>query len=250
MDILKIRYRSSVPDVKHAVYVNTGKPLNPTVDLRQWGMLVEDQRYMSSCTGNAIVSGYELMTKRLYPDAAVDLSRLFVYYNARIYEDTVTWDSGASISNGLRGLSVYGVCKESLSPYAYSKLLIEPSQEAYAEALHRKITKYERVVSINDALDAINNNYPVVAGIDIFESFFDLTKDKSIVSEGNVSAGGHAVLLVGYDSTKRHFIVENSFGKNWGDSGYFYMPFDYYSEYMLEQWIFDIPDLSGDIQKT
>ena len=38
--------------------------------------------------------------------------------------------------------------------------------------------------------------------------------------------GGHAVLLVGYDKTKKVFIVRNSFGKNWGDKGYFYMPFD------------------------
>lgn len=248
MDNLNIRYRSSAPNVNNSIYVNSGQPLSPTVDLRQWDMLIEDQRHMSSCTGNAIVSGYELMTRRLYPDAFVDLSRLFVYYNARIYEDTVTWDSGASISNGLKGLSVYGVCKESLWPYKLSNIFIKPNEEAYAEALHRKIPKYQRVVSINDTLDAINNNYPVVAGIDIFESFFDLLNEQSTISEGIVSSGGHAVLLVGYDMAKKHFIVENSFGKNWGDQGYFYMPFDYYSEYMLEQWIFDIPDLSQEKQ--
>lgn len=90
----------------------------------------------------------------------------------------------------------------------------------------------------------------MVAGIDIFESFFYLTKQRAVITEGILNSGGHAVLLVGYDRTKKYFIVENSFGKAWGDSGYFYMPFDYYSEYMLEQWIFDIPDLSGDLQKT
>ena len=37
--------------------------------------------------------------------------------------------------------------------------------------------------------------------------------------------GGHAVLLVGYDKNRECYIVRNSWGKNWGDSGYFYMPF-------------------------
>jgi C1A family cysteine protease len=38
--------------------------------------------------------------------------------------------------------------------------------------------------------------------------------------------GGHAVLLVGYDKTKKVFIARNSWGTSWGDSGYFYIPFN------------------------
>jgi C1A family cysteine protease len=41
------------------------------------------------------------------------------------------------------------------------------------------------------------------------------------------SRGGHAVLAVGYDEKHRHFIVRNSWGKNWGMSGYFTLPYDY-----------------------
>ena len=37
--------------------------------------------------------------------------------------------------------------------------------------------------------------------------------------------GGHAVLLVGYDKDTEVYIARNSWGPNWGDSGYFYMPF-------------------------
>jgi hypothetical protein len=33
--------------------------------------------------------------------------------------------------------------------------------------------------------------------------------------------GGHAVLLVGYDDAKQCFIVKNSWGTGWGESGYF-----------------------------
>jgi C1A family cysteine protease len=39
--------------------------------------------------------------------------------------------------------------------------------------------------------------------------------------------GGHAVVCCGYDDSKQVFICRNSWGKNWGDSGYFYMPYQY-----------------------
>ena len=39
--------------------------------------------------------------------------------------------------------------------------------------------------------------------------------------------GGHAVLIVGYDDTKKWWIVRNSWGVGWGDHGYFYMPYKY-----------------------
>jgi C1A family cysteine protease len=39
--------------------------------------------------------------------------------------------------------------------------------------------------------------------------------------------GGHAVLCIGYDNTKQALIVRNSWGDQWGDKGYFYMPYSF-----------------------
>jgi C1A family cysteine protease len=39
--------------------------------------------------------------------------------------------------------------------------------------------------------------------------------------------GGHAVLAVGYDDATRRFTVRNSWGKDWGKGGYFFMPYSY-----------------------
>jgi C1A family cysteine protease len=39
--------------------------------------------------------------------------------------------------------------------------------------------------------------------------------------------GGHAVLCVGYNDRKQRWIMRNSWGKSWGDKGYFYLPYNY-----------------------
>lgn len=39
--------------------------------------------------------------------------------------------------------------------------------------------------------------------------------------------GGHAVVLVGYDDTKRMFFCRNSWGIDWGLEGYFWMPYEF-----------------------
>ena len=39
--------------------------------------------------------------------------------------------------------------------------------------------------------------------------------------------GGHAIAAVGYDDDKEYFIVRNSWGTEWGDNGYCYIPYTY-----------------------
>ena len=41
-------------------------------------------------------------------------SRLFVYYNERVLENTVNQDSGAYLRDGIKSLVQYGVCNENL----------------------------------------------------------------------------------------------------------------------------------------
>ena len=42
--------------------------------------------------------------------------------------------------------------------------------------------------------------------------------------------GGHAVLAVGYDDSSATFQIRNSWGSDWGDGGYFTMPYSYVTD--------------------
>ena len=73
--------------------------------------------------------------------------------------------------------------------------------------------------------------FPFVFGFTVYESF----EFNDVAQTGNVPMprfdeqimGGHAVLAVGYDDGDRLFICRNSWGADWGDAGYFYMPYAY-----------------------
>jgi len=73
--------------------------------------------------------------------------------------------------------------------------------------------------------------FPVVFGISVYESF----ESEKVAKTGIVPLpentermlGGHAIVLVGYDNEKKLFIFRNSWGEQWGDKGYGYLPFEY-----------------------
>ncbi len=77
----------------------------------------------------------------------------------------------------------------------------------------------------------------------IYDSFMWLDQQNSIVQRPNTNefeVGGHAMVIIGYNLDYNQFLATNSFGTNWGDQGYCWIPFDYVNYYVFEKWIFDI----------
>ena len=52
--------------------------------------------------------------------------------------------------------------------------------------------------------------------------------------------GGHAILVSGYDDKKRVWIMRNSWGADWGDKGYFYLPYEYLLDSSLSSDLWNI----------
>ena len=215
-------------DNRDYIYKPSAKVQNTTIDLRPYCSAIEDQGNLGSCTGNAIAGAIELLNKR--NKKANDISRLFIYYYERLIENTINFDSGAYIRDGIKSCYTYGAPLENYWPYDITKYKIKPNNNAILDARKRKVTLYERVKDHAGCLDAINNGYPVTIGFDVYSSFeTSIVENTGMMPFPNISKerllGGHAVLLVGYDKARQYYIARNSWGANWGDRGYFYMPF-------------------------
>jgi C1A family cysteine protease len=195
---------------------------------------IEDQGTLGSCTGNASTSMLEIKLGYPYP-----LSRLMAYYNGRVIDGTVKSDAGAQIRSVIKGLMKQGVCNESTWPYKPSKFATMPSQAARVEALNLSavdVTQekfgYYRVSTLDELLNALAGGNTVTFGFTVPASIDALPKSGvlKLPTKTEASMGGHAVLAVGFDRTKKFIWVRNSWGPDWGLKGYFKMPFAWFTD--------------------
>ena len=204
-------------------------------DLRIDCSPVEDQGNLGSCTAHALVGALEFLeVKAGVP--FVDLSRLLLYYDERTAEGNVANDSGAQLRTGIKVLAGQGVCRESLWPYFIDKFTDAPTDECYAEAAQHKIIAYQRLDTLDDMKACLAAGLPFPFGFTVFRSM----KNKAAMASGDVplptlwdrirgSIGGHAVLAVGYNDSTGKLLFRNSWGKEWGNSGYGTLPYEYFS---------------------
>jgi len=247
---MKFNIKPSLPDDRDYIYKSDStEVLRESVDLREWDSLVESQYDLGSCASNALTNAYELSVNQFYPEYFTELSRLFIYYNTRAAYGTILEDDGMFLRDGLKSLAKFGVCAESLWPYDLEKFDDSPTDECYVDAKKRKILKYQKLISIYYITQVLNNNKPVVFGMEIYDSFMDLNERISTVNfpgRKEKSLGGHAMCMVGYDLEKRLFLAKNSFGTTWGNNGYCWIPFDYIRQEGYDIWTFDIANQTGE----
>lgn len=197
-------------------------PNTNNVDLRQYASPIEQQATLNSCVGNSVVGGLELL-QNVYGLPKADLSRLFIYYNARNEHGAILEDNGTIIRLALSQLKNLGVCTEIAWPYDPFKVFVRPSWNAYREAYVHKIKQFYRLdqddsdffVKLNKALQA---KCPVVFGMCIDKAFVENTQETYILTNTPEWVGRHAMLIVGYCG--EYYILRNSWGLGWGNNGY------------------------------
>lgn len=227
-----IRVRDTEPATKKKFKVTAENFTVPRhIDLRSKCSPIENQGDLGACTGHAIIGALEYL-ENLEHEHFVRLSRMFVYYNERMLEATTKKDAGAQIADGIRVISAYGACKEELWPYKPKHFKHRPSEEAYVEALNHRALDFKQVEqNETDILQCLASKRPIIFGINVYESFESDEVAKTglvpIPQPDEKCLGGHAVLIVGYDLDRCLFLVRNSWGPDWGDHGYCWLPFEY-----------------------
>jgi len=230
---IKFGWVRDLPDPRDVKFkVSAPVPLPPLVDLRLQCPSIYNQYELGSCTANALGAAFQFeQMKQNVPNFIP--SRLFIYYNERAIEGNINEDSGAMIRTGIKTMNKDGVCPEDMWKYNIRNFRTRPSNECYEEALNHQVLEYLRITphSLYEVKHCLHTGFPVVFGFMIFESMMSpevaRTGMVSIPHKNERSIGGHAVMAVGYDDSKECLIVRNSWGSEWGENGYFYLPYWY-----------------------
>lgn len=195
---------------------------------------VYDQGKLGACTANAIAACVQYQeTKQAEPAGQEPPSRLFIYWNERSLEGTVESDSGAQIRDGMKVVCKIGAPAESDWPYDITQFTVKPSLKAFMDARMHE-ARYGRVTqSAHSFMASVFFGRPVVFGFTVFDSFETKIGPDGVMPFPDIHRerllGGHAVVIVGYRqiNSHLHFEVRNSWGDQWGDRGYFWMPAEY-----------------------
>jgi C1A family cysteine protease len=224
-----------LPDARDFLYaaplIRFPQGLPPSVDLRSECPPVYDQGQLGSCTGNGIAGAIEF-DQRKQGRKDFTPSRLFIYYNERVIEGTVSQDSGAQVRDGIKSVATLGAPPETDWPYDIQKFAQKPPANAYSDAKQDIVSSYARVAQVLTQMQGcLAEGYPFVFGFTVYDSFESETVTETGIvpmpAPGEAVAGGHCVVAVGYDDTKRVFIIRNSWGTSWGIKGYCLMPYEY-----------------------
>ncbi len=205
-------------------------PLPGRVDLRSAAAPVYNQKTLNSCSANAIAAAIRFDHLRSGDPRALNPSRLFLYFNERAMEGHVGKNVPVSLRDGYKTLARVGVCGEEDWPYEIRQFARRPPRHCYRKAgVHRAIAYMRLGQNLLHIRHCLASGYPFAVGISVYESFHTKTVERTgnvpLPHRGERMLGGHAVLVVGYDDSRKRAIVQNSGGRKWGDRGFFYLPY-------------------------
>lgn len=213
-------------------------PLPKTFDYTARMSPVRDQKDEGTCVAFASVVGLKEYQDSLEYKKLVELSPRYVYNLCKKF-DGAPGEEGTYPRVAMKVLLNYGTCHESDWPYKPHQN-DSPKKDAEKKAKKFRIKAYARLNSLIEMKRSLLINGPFLAGVEVFNSWFDKKVQKTgmipMPISGEEIAGGHAICIVGFNDAKRLFKFKNSWSDEWADNGYGYLPYEYISKYCSDAW--------------
>ncbi|MCG6944820.1 MAG: cysteine protease [Deltaproteobacteria bacterium] len=231
--------------------------LPASVDLKEWCSPIENQGELGSCTAQAGVALVEYFERRAF-GKHIDASRLFLYKATRNMLH-LTGDTGAFLRSTMGAMTLFGVPPEEHWPYDVDNFDQEPPAFCYAFAQSYQAISYYRLDPPGTSKDALlkqiktnlAGGLPSMFGFTVYGSISQASTTGKIPypTSGENILGGHAVVAVGYDDkmkikntnpggaeTTGALLIRNSWGTDWGSSGYGWLPYEFVLKGIAVDW--------------
>jgi C1A family cysteine protease len=201
---------------------------------------------LQSCTAFAVCAALEGLPVGSSPDQ--DEAERFIWYNSKFLRGkNPAADLPVNLGAAIKAVQEFGSCWESsyTKPYLEDPLAA-PSKEAYEKGSKMKVRAYVVDPDTNSGdldydlkrRDIIKQvlhftRRPVLISVKVTATNLDVAGVSKVRGALAVPGFheetnfGHSVIIVGYDEEKNHFKFKNSYGPDWGDNGYGYLPFKY-----------------------
>lgn len=207
------------------------------VDLRPQLAQVRDQGPRPTCLAFAITAAHEA-SRAVNDPPHMALSEEVLYWGGRAVRKEEGNDSGGiTFSGAEKALVRWGQPESSHWPYDASRdensVNYRPPDLALARAICFSARLPRVTLGLQTIIDHLDLGETVVAAVQMAEQFFYADRGwLEMPQPSQLIRDKHAVLVVGYTKTGAapedgYFIFRNSWGTEWGDDGYGYMPFSY-----------------------
>ncbi len=170
-------------------------------------------------------------------------SRLYSFVRSRELEGTYpgTPDEGAWVVTAMRVGKGWGWPPETSWPYSEGQHWPPPEPPGIDQlAKPQRAFAYIRIRSLADCRVALLAQQTVVAAFEIDVSW-NAGDGQIDDPRKHAPDGSHSIHVVGFSDAEEHLIFANSWGTDWGDKGYGYLPYSYWSDRLLEAWSQDGP---------